>query len=709
MLTSVAWLNRLLEPANLSPDEAEHVLTHVGFPIESREDLPNGYTRLDVELTSNRGDCLSHLGLAREIAAATGRRLKTPALKGLPKSSTAASSVTSVDNQAAASGCPRFTARVIRGVKIGPSPKWMQEALEAVGQRPINAVVDVTNYINFELGHPCHVFDLDALAGKRLVVRPAKPGETLTALDGRAHKLTPDELVVADAERAMSLAGVIGGLDSGVTEKTTNVLLEMATWDPVRVRKAARRLDIRTDASHRFERYVDAREIDYAAQRAAELLVECCGGEVLDGVVDARAELAPRMVVTMRAARCEHLLGIRIDPVEMKRLLEAIGVGVAIEGLGSGATLRCEIPAFRPDLTREVDLIEEVVRLHGFDHIRIAPSLDVHLELDHPVGWARRERAMAELTRTLTGAGYFETVTFSFATEEQARLFVGPGHRVLKVDEDRRKDTPFLRTSIVPSLLTCRRANQDAQVRPEGGVRLFECASVFSEVDDGKKFARQTVERRVLALLADAGTKHDAIQDSMRRVRGVIEGVARALGGAGASVSFEPCDASFVRAYEGETAASVRLNGNLCGMVSTVSRAGKAGVLAKWGLDESVVVAEIGLEALIALYPPASRVQPPARFPAIERDLSLVIDEPVEWAKLERVLADARDPRLERYDYIGVFRGKPIPVGKKSVTLRLTFRDAERTMRNEEIDGPVQTIVDRMGGALGATLRGPEG
>lgn len=709
MLTSVAWLNRLLNPANLTADEAEHVLTHVGFPIESREPLPGGDTRLDVELTSNRGDCLCHLGLAREIAAATGRTLVSPKPSQITPSPTGVESVTSVQNSLAISGgCPRFTARVIRNVKIAPSPKWLTEALESVGLRPINNAVDITNFINLELGHPCHVFDLDALAGKRLVVRMAKPGEPLTALDGRAHKLQPDEMVVADAEKAVSIAGVIGGLDSGVTDRTTTILFEMATWDPVAVRRAARRLDIRTDASHRFERYVDARDLDWASLRAATLIAELTGGELLEGMIDASGPLSPLTQVTLRAARCEHLLGIAVPVDRMAALLSAIGITVQIEGSGAAARLRCTIPPHRHDLTREVDLIEEVGRLNGFDKIGLAPTLDVHLELSHPEDWQKRERAMGRLSGVLTGAGFFETVTFSFITRREAELFrpLAPrSMRLLKVDEERRKGGPYLRPSVIPSLLTCRRANQDGKVRQDGGVRLFECASVFAEEDDGKAFGRRTVERRVLSILADApseGSAHETKQAALRAVRGAVEAAAIALGGPSTRIEVEPVAGTrTVAALEDEIEARVRINGNPAGLISSI--AGRT--LQQWGLESPVAVAEICLQTLIDLYPPKAAARELPRFPSIERDLSVIVAEEVPWSRIESEIRTLSPALMERLDFVGVYRGRQIGTGKKSVTLRMTFRDPERTLKHDEVDPQVATVVQRLAAAVRGVLR----
>ena len=254
MFISVHWLNRLLAPGNLTGAEAETVLTDLGLPLESRQPLPTGDERLDVEVTSNRGDCLSHLGIAREIAAATGRSLLLPALKSPPPSDHTTLAGFALDNTIADHRCPLFLARIIRGVRVGPSPDWLVAALESVGQRSVNTVVDCSNYVLFELGHPTHAFDLAALRGQRIVVRMARDKEPFTALDGRSHTLSTDDMVVADAERAVGLAGVIGGLDSSVTARTRDVLIEAATWDPAHVRRTARRRQIRTDSSHRYER-----------------------------------------------------------------------------------------------------------------------------------------------------------------------------------------------------------------------------------------------------------------------------------------------------------------------------------------------------------------------------------------------------------------------------------------------------------------------
>ncbi|MCA9311769.1 MAG: phenylalanine--tRNA ligase subunit beta, partial [Phycisphaerales bacterium] len=469
MRTSLRWLHRYLTPADLTAEEADHVLTHVGFPIEEQVPLPDGDVQLDVELTSNRGDCLCHVGLAREIAASTGRALTVPRTS-LQPTGPDVSTLTSVDNRVP-EVCPVFTARIIRGVTVGPSPDWLVGCLEAIGQRSINNIVDISNFVLFELGHPNHTFDLDTLKGG-LVVRYAEPGEKLTCLDDIEHKLAPSDLVVADQGRAVSLAGVIGGRATGVSDATRNVLIEVATWDPTHVRNTARRHQITTDAGHRFERYVDARDVEAASQRVAELILEIAGGELCEGVVVAGRADAPRTEVDLRLSRCEHLLGIAVPRDEVVRLLRQVGVEVA--ETASPDVLHCTIPPHRHDVTREVDLIEEVIRLRGIEHIEVSPRMSVSVSPPQA-----DERAARLLGDVLTGLGFYETVTVSFLTRAHAAPFVPPGVRLLKVDEERRKENPFLRPAIIPSLLTCRKANQDGRVQTPAGVRLFETAAVF--------------------------------------------------------------------------------------------------------------------------------------------------------------------------------------------------------------------------------------
>jgi phenylalanyl-tRNA synthetase beta chain len=728
MLISLHWLNEYLQPGGLTPDQVEHALTFAGLPIESCRPAPGdaGDTILDVEVTSNRGDCLSHVGIAREVAAAVeGQTLRLPeelaprgsggagergtAAGAAPGPSSAAWGV--LRNQVP-DDCPRFTLRLIRGVRIGPSPDWLRRRLEAIGQRSINAVVDCTNFVLHELGVPSHVFDATALApgegGKLEVrIRRALAGERLTLLDGREVSLTPGDVVVADARRPLSIAGVMGGRDSGVTERTADVLLEVATWNPVSVRQTARRLSLRTDSSHRYERVVDARQLDEAAARLVALIRRVAGGTVEPVALDdtgGRALPAPE-VVTLRPSRCRDLLGWDLPTPEMARALRAQGFGV--EG---SDPLTVRVPVHRVDVRAEVDLIEEVARTVGYDRVPQPETMGVRV-----AGLQASRQAEREVGRVLTGAGFFETVTFSFVSERQARAFLAPGLRLLGVGQAQRGAEGILRPSVLPSLLSCRRVNQDAKVESPGGVRLYEVASVFAERDGGEGGdatpgprdgrSAPTLEHRVLALLVDADASLGAsalerAQAALRLVRGVLDELVIALCGEGASLRVEPGGLPWA-ALDPAAGGRLLLDGRPVGVLGLVA----APVLKQWDLAVPVVAAEVSLAPLIERYPPRRRVRALPQFPSIRRDLSLVVDEPVTWSRVEATARRASPALMRGVEFVGVYRGRPLEPGKKSVTLRVEFRDESRTLRDEEVAPQVQALVEAFARDLGATLR----
>jgi phenylalanyl-tRNA synthetase beta chain len=698
MKASVKWLNLLLDGPALSADELDAILTDAGFPIDAREEVPDGDTMLEVEVTSNRGDCLSHEGLAREIAAKTGRAMKHPSV---PKARAggAIAEMLALENRAP-EACPRFTARVVRGVTVAPSPAWLVQRLASLGHRSINNIVDVTNYITFASGQPTHVFDLSKLAGKRLVVRWASEGEALTTLDGKKRMLRKDELVVADAERAQSLAGVIGGADSEVGAGTRDVVLEAATWDPVTVRRAARRHQIRTDASHRFERIVDARTIDGPAMHAAALIAELGKGTLGEGALDAGRAIAPLREIALRLDRIEKVLGIAAPARE---ILARLGMEMVAEERG---TLRVRVPAWRPDLEREIDLIEEVGRIHGLDRLPVKALVSVAVR-----GPQASERAMERMGAALMALGFFETVTFSFVSPRVAEAFLPRGMSLLNVADSRRKEEPTLRPSVLPSLLACRRANQDGGVEQPGGVRLYETAATFAEAI--AKGAPKSVERRTLALLMDvegvgrgkAGTIEQR-QRALRVMRGSLESAVRAAAGEEIAINVEGMDAA-----QGESHAALEVGA--CGRVMLGAERAAIGVMGviagavqrQFDLAVPVVVAEVDLETTLAARGVRRRIEMPGAFPGIDRDVSLIVGEGVSWAQVESRVRGAEPARLTDVSFVGTYRGKPIDAGKKSVTLRMSFRDETRTLRDDEVTPEVDRVVAALSRELGATLR----
>jgi phenylalanyl-tRNA synthetase beta chain len=706
MLTSARWLLSLLDlpAANLPTfEEAEHHLINAGFPIESKTALPGGDLQLDVEITSNRGDCISHLGLARELAARLGAKVRLDHATS-PSTSDAGAATTSITpatlDVRVPTLCPRFTLRAVKGVKVGPSPAWLRERLESVGQRSINNVVDATNYLSLELGNPCHAFDAAKIAGHTLIVRHALPGEKLSTLDGKLRTLAPDDVVVADAQRAQSLAGVIGGAESQVTDSTTDLLLEVATWDPNTVRRTARRHVIRTDASHRFERLVDARTLDAAADRLAALVQLVAGGHVQPGLT-ASGTAPPLTQVRVRPGRVNQIMGVELTPGDIAYVLNALSITAGPLGRAADVLL-CTVPAHRPDLTREIDLIEEIARVRGLDTIPLHDTVPVHVR-----GPQLEEAALREMATILAAHGFFETTTFSFASESASGAFVTGALEPIKVDQARAAD-PTLRTSVLTGLLASRSANQNARVTSPGGIRLFEIANAFAQPRGVVPGQNTQTETRTLALLLDVpgeGKKRSIAdkQLGIRLGRGALEALARALVGqdqATAALDITPA-APDAAGFEPGAFGHVMLRGTRIGRIGLLS----AALQREFELEIPVVGVEVELAPFLSAYPPKATIASLPAFPAIERDASLIVSEATTWSAIAGQINAAKTPRLEHVDFITTFRGGQIGKGKKSVTVRMRFRDAARTLTHEEVDAPVNALMQTLQETLGATLR----
>jgi phenylalanyl-tRNA synthetase beta chain len=674
MRTSVRWINDYLDrPADA--EEQANALTAAGFNFDGREELEDGGIQQEIETTSNRGDCLCHLELARELAAATGRTVKPPVAKPAAKGP-AIAGLTKVSN-ADHEGCPRYTARVIRGVKVGPSPAWMQQRLREAGQAPRNNLVDCTNFVLLEMGQPTHVFDLRKLKGGEIRVRRASAGEPFLPLGEHAQpiKLTAQDLVIADAERPVALAGVKGGAETAVDESTVDVLLEAATFSPTMVRHSSRRHQIFSDSGKRFERGVHPASIDAAADRLAALILETAGGELATGTLEAGAPMPPPRTVRMRPSRCQALLGIPLAEADMTKALAALGFAPAKKG----DALECTVPAQRMDIEREVDLIEEVIRLLGTDRIPVGDTLRIRT--------ASPDLRMIALERTkdlLAGLGFVECVTHALVTEKLAQAFLAKGLNALRIEDERAGGTPCLRPAAVTGPVAARALNADRGAR--ANVRLFEIAHAFRLGPDGNHR-----EWPALGLVADAP---DAAE-GYRTVRGVIERLAHEL--AGAVVTVEPSTGGSGI----DPSATVSLDGKPIGRIGLLSAEAATAV----GLDLPLAVAEIELESLVSRFPPERPAAALPAFPGAERDVSVVVPDATPWSHIESTVREAKPEHLESLAFVTTYRGKQLGAGRKSVTLRLVFRRADGTLRREDVDAIVAKLTESLQKSLGAELR----
>ena len=680
MLVSWDWLHEYVRP-DASPHEVGERLMNAGLNLESIEQVA-GDTVLDLEVTSNRPDCLGHIGVAREISVLFGCPLKVPnaEVKTSPKATADVISVKVADTDA----CPRYIARVIRGVKIGPSPEWLRKRLEAVGQKSVNNVVDVTNYVLLETGQPFHTFDLAKLKGQQIIVRAARAGETIAALnqkDGReTYKLDPSMLVIADAERPVAIAGVMGGLETGITSSTTDLLLETADFAALAIRGTARKLALFSPSQYRFERGVDREQMDWASRRCAELILQVAGGELLEGSVEDGSKAIPqREPIRLRFRQIKRVLGIDVPPEAAAPILQRLGLKRASEVASDAAEFIP--PSWRRDLTREIDLIEEVARVFGYgaipDDATVPLSLSRRSDLD---------RVRDRIRETLIALGFDEALTLSFVSPEEVELFDPlPDRPTLAVEHSSRRHENRLRKSLVPSLLRCRRENERKGVFDAD---LFEIAKVYLESAPGRP------EREVEPLRVSFVNGRSFVE-----TKGVVERIVRELS-RDAQVEVSPFD---LPAFEPGHGAELRLNGRPFGWMGTLARSVQDSRVLE--LRDQVTLAELDFAPLLEVAQLFRTAKPIPHFPAIERDLNFVLDEETQWEMLDRVARSAAGDQLERTDFVDQFRGKQLGPEKKSYVIRLVFRAKDRTLTSEEVDAQVREVVAKCERELKATLR----
>ncbi|MFW6132835.1 MAG: phenylalanine--tRNA ligase subunit beta [Planctomycetota bacterium] len=683
MNISLNWLTDMLDldPVGGLPaaEELGRLFTRIGLNCEGISATDTDVV-FDLEVTSNRPDLLGHLGVARELAAATGAGFRPPEVPELPTSGSV-SDWTRVDVECPEL-CPRYTARVIHGVRVGPSPSWLVERLEAVGLRSVNNVVDVTNYVLMEYAQPLHSFDYDKLAEGRIVVRRGRDGETLVSIDGTECRLRGDMCVIADARRPVAVAGIMGGLNTEVGAETTTVLLEAAQFDPLTTRRTSRALGILSQSNYRFERGVDPVGLDTASRRACGLILDVAGGQLAAGVCDVWARPFTAPEVAMRPERCGALLGLDVPAERQAELLDRLDLAPRRDE----GRIVCTIPPHRSDLRREVDLIEEVARLVGYDEIPAAR------EVCHEVApTARTERVRGVVARTLAAAGFDEAVTFSFVDATEAELFAHDRH--VRVDPTVRRTNNVLRPTLLPSLLTACKTNQDAG---NEHVRLYELAAVFPPGGTG------TGAGSSQAALPDERTDVGLVTTgSLRSLRGAVEALLEAVTPS-SSLDVRPGEVPGLDAAEGAPRrAELLLDGAAVGVMGLASPE----VLDYYGLTRPVACASVSLEALCDAAELTRTYTPLPRYPAVHRDLSVVVDEGTTWQQLASAIASADQPLRVGVDYVTEYRGEPVPAGRKSVTVRLSYRSDEGTLRSEQVDEQVGEVTRALGERLSAELR----
>ncbi|MDQ2976380.1 MAG: phenylalanine--tRNA ligase subunit beta [Acidobacteriota bacterium] len=682
MLISYNWLSELTGTA-LSPQELRERLTMVGLAIDAVEEK-EGDSVLDVEVPSNRPDCLSHIGIAREVAVIERSKVQSPKSK-VCKTEGKAANFTSVEIRDP-DLCPRYAARVVRGVKIAPSPGWLAKRLGEIGQRPINNVADITNYVLHELGQPLHAFDLAKLSEKRIVVRRAKAHEQLTTLDGVERTLDSQMLVIADAHQPVALAGIMGGLDSEISASTTDVLIESAYFNPDSVRRTARRLGMDTEASRRFERGADCENVLQAQARCVELICEIAGGVATTDTIDVYPNPLAARSVKFRLARVEALTSLQVDLSDITRILRALGF--AGEARGTEA-IRSVVPSWRVDVAIEEDLVEEVARHTGYEKIAslLPPS-------NMPGEYQPSEMSRRALRTALTNLGFDEAINFSFIDmghDEQFETLPDLVSESKKIDfvtlsNPVLENASRMRAGLLPGLLESVRRNINHGTRD---VRLFEIGRVFA----GSTTGEVPLERDAWALIATGGAIEEGRAGGAREVdffelKGALEaGVAAMKLG---SLRFENANAKHLR--EGQSAKIMLADGNAIGSIGRLSE----GIAASYKFRQPVYLAELDLTALLDSEKRTIQYRPLPRYPSVVRDLTLLLGRDVSFSELVQAIDSEHIVDYSRTKLVGTYEGENIPEGKRSVTLRIEYRSDERTLRDEEVEERHRQLIDSL-------------
>ncbi|MGE5680319.1 MAG: phenylalanine--tRNA ligase subunit beta [Bacillota bacterium] len=641
---------------------------------------------LELGITPNRPDALCHIGVARDLAAIFDREMTLPKIS-LRESEENISGRVSIEIQNT-KGCPRYTAKVVKNVTVKESPAWLKNRLIAVGLRPINNIVDVTNFILHETGQPLHGFDLDRLSGQKIVVKNAAEGETFVTLDSKERRLASTDLMICDAERSVAVAGVMGGENSEVTSETKNILIESAYFNPSSVRKTAKSLQLSTDASYRFERGTDPNNTLYSAERAAQLMAELGGGEVLQGTIDVYPEKIIPVNVNLRYARITKVLGYEITPENVKRILKGLGFTLTKE---SAESVDVEVPTYRPDIEREVDLIEEVARINGYDKIPAVEKIAIALEKKTD------ESAFKNTLReTANALGFYEIISNSLQPMETA----GITGRPIAMLNPQSADMAALRTSLLPGALIAAAKNINIG---EKNLRLFEVGNVFNKISEEiKTFADFSEEEKIGFIItgkAQSATWYEKervfdIYDLKGYIKSFLDkiGLDNELEDLYTQVENKNFDYTIAKTY----------NGSVVGFGGAVNR----DVLKIFDIQQDVFAFEFSIAGLSAIPVKARRFKELLKYPKVIRDCAFILDRSITCEQVEKLLYKGSSSLLKKVELFDIFESGNLGDNKKSMAFSLEYYDENRTLKDEEVEKDFNKAVDAVKKELNAEFRG---
>lgn len=639
---------------------------------------------LEVELTPNRPDCASHIGVAREISLLTGGDLKIPVihLREGKELTDRYIKVTIADPEA----CPRYAARLVKNVTIGPSPEWLVAALESIGLRSINNVVDAANYVLMETGHPLHTFDYAQIRGQQIIVRKAQPGEIVTTLDGIERRLSPDILLICDAERPVAIAGIMGLANSEINAGTRDVLIESAYFQPQTIRKGSKFLGLQTDASYRFERGADIEGLIYALNRVADLIVTVAGGEICQGIVDAYPRPYQPSQVQIRFAKIDALIGNHYEPQRVIWLLKKLGCQILNQ---DNESVEVMPPSWRPDLEREVDFIEEVLRINGMNAVPLTPKLPVH----PMITTNQRYEQIEKLRNLMVACGYYEHFSNSLVSADDTQFTLRPV-KAVKLRNPLSQEMAYLRTAIVPGLIAAAKRNIN---RRQTNLQLFELGYVQEADDAAETMTREYLHLGVLVsgLWEEQHWSYPARKADFFTLKGLLEEIGRCFGIR--AITFQETEHALM-----QNLVTATVEGELIAWLGQVEPRYQQ---QKWDIEQPLWVMEVDAEVLLRHAQFATRFQELPVYPTVERDISIVVERDLPVATVAAKIGQQGGNLLRKIKFYDLYSGKNIDNDKKSLTFNLVFQASERTLQDVEVDQIMQNIIDALKNELGARLR----
>ncbi|MCM8791413.1 MAG: phenylalanine--tRNA ligase subunit beta [Candidatus Omnitrophica bacterium] len=682
MRISYDWLKKYVD-VKLSAEKLADLLTMGGLSVESIEKFGNDYI-LEIEITANRPDWLSIIGVAREVAAMTGARLEIPAVTQQhrsPSNKKAKAVFIKVEDKKL---CPRYTARLITDIKVAPSPAWLKARLEAVGLRSVNNIVDIINFCLFETGEPMHAFDFDKIAGGQIIVRKARSGEKITVIEGAEKTLDESVLVIADSDKPIAIAGVMGGLNTEVTESTKNILLEAAFFDPISIRRTCRKLGISTESSYRFERGVDPENIVCASYRALGLILELAGGQPGE-FTDINYSQTQKRIIDLRPEKVNAVLGIDIPVERMKKILISLGIGIPME---SKSRLSLQVPSFRNDLRYEIDIVEEISRIFGYQNIpSTIPSI-----VEQPVRMEKELLLRGSVRSAIAGAGCDEIITYSLLSRKSVASAGLAPQALVDIENPLTSEQEVMRPSLIPGMLGAMARNMNRKLKD---LKLFEIGNIYL-----KKPGGEYSEKNHLCV-GIAGTSFAHWASSSRQadffeLKGILERLFAWLGIREAAFQ-QTRHESFALAE----CASIEIGGRPIGVMGKLATR----VLTSFDIKEAVYLAEMNLEELFKYVPVEKRFEELPRYPSVWRDISIIVAKETVNADILSIMKKTAGALLKDAYLIDRYSGKQVPEGKVSLTYRLEYQDPTRTLEEKYISDIHSKVLHSLEERFGAKLR----